>query len=96
MTGLRRLQQDFPEMGDIRALGLHIGIEFVRDPVGKEPLEAECAHIREEGLELGAIFGLGGARKNVLKVKPPLIVTKEEADEILGILEQAMRRVLRR
>ena len=93
--GLRRLQADYPEMGDIRALGLHIGIEFVRDPETKEPAEAECIRIREEGLNQGAIFGLGGVRKNVLKVKPPLILTQDEADEILGIIETAMRRVLR-
>jgi 4-aminobutyrate aminotransferase-like enzyme len=93
--GLRRMQQEYPEMGDIRALGLHIGIEFVRDPKTKEPLEAETIQIRAEGLKLGAIFGLGGVRKNVLKVKPPLILTTDEADEILGIVEGAMRRVLR-
>jgi len=93
--GLHRLQQDYPEMGDIRVMGLHIGIEFVRDPITKEPIEAECIQIRKEGLKLGAIFGLGGARKNVLKVKPPLILTHDEADEVLGILEQAMRKVLR-
>ncbi len=94
--GLRRLQQDFPEMGDIRVLGLHIGIEFVRDPQTKEPAEEETITIRREGLSLGAIFGLGGVRKNVLKVKPPLILKPAEADEILGILEQAMIRVFRR
>jgi 4-aminobutyrate aminotransferase-like enzyme len=93
--GLRVLQEEFPEMGDIRAVGLHIGVEYVRDPGTKEPAVEECLQIRREGLRLGAIFGLGGVRRNVLKVKPPLIVTWGEADEILEILRQAMHKVLR-
>ncbi len=92
---LRELQKRFPEMGDIRALGLHIGIEYVQDPITKEPAVENCLNIRREGLKLGAIFGLGGVRKNVLKVKPPLILTRDEADEILNILSQAMHNVLR-
>jgi 4-aminobutyrate aminotransferase-like enzyme len=93
--GLRVLQEEFPEMGDIRAVGLHIGVEYVRDPGTKEPAVEECLQIRREGLKLGAIFGLGGVRKNVLKVKPPLIVTRGEADEILDILKRAMHVILR-
>ncbi len=76
-------------------MGLHIGIEYVYDPETKEPAVEECLRIRQEGLKLGAIFGLGGVRKNVLKVKPPLILTQEEADEVLDILQRAMQKVLR-
>ncbi|MFW6116490.1 MAG: aspartate aminotransferase family protein [bacterium] len=93
--GLRELQEEFPEMGDIRAVGLHIGIEYVEDPETKEPAVEKCIAIREEALRLGAIFGLGGAHQNVLKIKPPLIMTREEADEALDILRQAMQEVLR-
>ncbi|MEJ2554785.1 MAG: aminotransferase class III-fold pyridoxal phosphate-dependent enzyme [Anaerolineae bacterium] len=93
--GLRELQSDFPEMGDIRAAGLHIGIEFVATTTTKEPLTEECIEIRNKGMQLGAIFGLGGARRNVLKVKPPLIISQAEVHEILDILRQAMQLVLR-
>jgi 4-aminobutyrate aminotransferase-like enzyme len=51
--------------------------------------------VRDEGMKLGAIFGLGGAHRNVLKIKPPLIINQAEADQVLDILRQAMRRVLR-
>jgi 4-aminobutyrate aminotransferase-like enzyme len=94
-NGLRQMQADFPEMGDIRAVGLHIGVEFVSDPVRKESAPQMSAAIREEGIKLGAIFGLGGARPNVLKVKPPLIINRQEADEVLDILNRAMTKVLR-
>jgi 4-aminobutyrate aminotransferase-like enzyme len=82
-------------MGDIRQAGLHIGIEFVRDPRTKEPTVDKCIQVRDEGMKLGAIFGLGGARRNVLKIKPPLIVNQGEADQVLGILERALQKVLR-
>jgi len=93
--GLRELQEEFPEMGDIRAVGLHIGIEYVEDPETKEPAVEKCIRIRDEGLKLGVLFGLGGAHSNVLKVKPALILTREEADEILDLLRRAMQAVLR-
>ncbi|MCL6432487.1 MAG: aspartate aminotransferase family protein, partial [Anaerolineae bacterium] len=80
--GLRKLKQDYPEIGDIRAVGLHIGVEFV-NPVTGEPAVERCLAVREEGMRQGAIFGLAGARRNVLKIKPPLIVSQSEADEIL-------------
>ena len=92
--GLCELQGEFPEMGDIRAVGLHIGVEYV-DLKTKVPAVDECLRVRGEAMKLGAIFGLAGVRKNVLKVKPPLIVRREEADEILDILSRAMKKVLR-
>jgi 4-aminobutyrate aminotransferase-like enzyme len=91
---LRAMQGEFPEMGDIRAVGLHIGIEFVK-PDTKEPAIEACSSVRSKGLELGALFGLGGARRNVLKIKPPLIIGRTEADEVLGILQRAMQMSLR-
>jgi len=93
-AGLAELGRDFPEMGDIRVAGLHVGIEFVRDPASKEPLNAETKAIRNEGMNRGVIFGLGGANANVLKIKPPLIINEAEADEVLSILREAMTRVL--
>ncbi len=93
--GLQALQAEFPEMGDIRVAGLHIGIEFVDDPVSKTPLDAETKAIRSEGMRHGVIFGLGGAHSNVLKIKPPLIISHAECDEVLEKLRMAMMRVLR-
>jgi 4-aminobutyrate aminotransferase-like enzyme len=89
------MKDEYPEIGDVRAVGLHVGVEFVSDPESKTPLYDETVQIRSEGMERGAIFGLGGVRKNVLKIKPPFIITKNEADEVLDILKQVMQAVLR-
>ena len=95
-SGLETLQKEFPEIGDIRQAGLHVGVEFVRDPESKEPLHEQGRAIRAEGMKVGVIFGLGGVRPNVLKIKPPLIITETECDEVLDKLRIAMTRVLRR
>ncbi len=94
-SALEEMKEEFPEIGDVRAVGLHIGVEFVADPKSKEPIPEQTVRIREEALKRGAIFGLGGVRKNVLKIKPPLIITQGEADEVLDILRQCMQAVLR-
>lgn len=94
---LRELQTRFEEIGDIRQVGLHIGVEMVEDPISKTPLSLEkSAEIRSAGMENGIILGTGGYRKNLLKIKPPLIVKKEEADEIMNCFEAALRQTLRK
>ena len=94
--GIERLKEDYPEIGDIRQIGLHIGIEFIRNPKTKEPLVDETISIRKEGFNNGIIFGLSSVRKNVLKIKPPLIVNQNEADEILALLKKCLKKVLRK
>ncbi len=95
-NGLQGIQKTFPEIGDIRQAGLHIGVELVRDPDGKEPLLEQGKAVRDEGIKIGAIFGLGGPRPNVLKIKPPLIVNQPECDEILDKFQKALTKVLRK
>ncbi len=94
-TELLGLQARFPEIGDIRQVGLHIGVELVADPASKRPLEAETVAVRKEAMQRGVIFGLGGVRRNVLKIKPPLIVTRAEATEAMEVLVEALEAVLR-
>ena len=93
---LTGLQKDYPEIGDIRQVGLHIGIELVADPQTKRPLDRPTRQIRDVAMRRGAIFGLAGVRKNLLKIKPPLIIQQDEADEVLAILGETLREVLRK
>jgi len=92
---LNRLKKDFPRIGDVRVLGFHIGIELVKDSDTREADYAGCSAVREKGFDNGIIFGVGGSGlgKNVLKIKPPLITTKEQADEILEKFETTLRQV---
>ena len=95
-SGLKEMMKEFPEIGEVRQAGLHIGVEFVKDPVSKEPLIEETISIRKEGFKNGIIFGLGGVRKNVLKIKPPLIIKQDECDEILDKFRVSIKSVLRK
>ena len=51
--------------------------------------------VRKAGTANGIIFGLGGVRRNVLKIKPPLIINREECDEVLEKFRRSVRQVLR-
>ena len=93
--GLQEIQKEYPELGDIRQAGLHIGIELVKDPETKEPIDEKSVAIRTEAIKLGLILGTAGPHKNILKVKPPLIVNQSECDEILDKLKRAMKMILR-
>jgi 4-aminobutyrate aminotransferase-like enzyme len=89
-TELGKMQEEFPEMGDVRQAGLHIGIELVRDPDSREPATELLARVRKAGFENGIIFGVGGMAKNVLKIKPSLIITREEASEVLDRFRKSL------
>lgn len=93
---LQELQQNYEEIGDIRQLGLHIGVEMIENTVTKLPISIEKATaLRSVALEKGIILGTGGYRKHLLKIKPPLTITKEEADEAMEIFAAALKQVLR-
>ena len=94
-AGLEKIQRDFPEIGDIRQAGLHIGVELVLDPVTRKPADKEGPEVRDAAMRNGLILGMAGPRKNILKVKPPLIVSREECDEILEKFRAAMKTVFR-
>jgi 4-aminobutyrate aminotransferase-like enzyme len=94
--GLESLQKEYPQMGDIRQAGLHLGVELVKDPATREPAPELFAAVRAEGLQRGVIFGVGGMAKNVLKIKPPLIINREEADTVLELLRDSLKAALAR
>ena len=75
-------------VGDVRGRGLMIGIDFVKDKKTKEPANAERDRIVELSFERGILFL--GAGPSTIRIAPPLIVTKEEADVALDALEEAV------
>ncbi|MCX7019153.1 MAG: aspartate aminotransferase family protein [bacterium] len=89
------MRDEFPEVAETRQAGLHIGVEFARPDAALTPMPAECVAIRDAAIKRGCIFGLGGVRKQVLKIKPPLITTQNEADTILSIFHDCAAEILR-
>lgn len=82
---LLEMQKKSDHIGDVRAIGFHIGIEFVKNKQTREPDYEGCSKMRDDGFNKGIIFGVGGTGegKAVLKIKPPLITTIKQGDEIL-------------
>ncbi len=93
--GLARIQRDFPVMGDVRQAGLHIGVELVADPQTREPAPELVTALRKRGMENGILFGVGAVKKNVVKIKPPLIISKAEADTVLERFRRSLEEALR-
>ena len=89
-AGLRELQRRHPVIGDVRGMGLMLGVELVKDRETKAPATEETQAVWERLRELGVMVGKGGLFGNVLRIKPPLCITEEDVDFALGAMEEAL------
>ena len=74
-------------IGTVHGAGLYLGVEFVRDRATLEPATAETAAICDRLLELGVIMQPTGDFQNVLKIKPPLVITRHSVDVFVDALD---------
>jgi alanine-glyoxylate transaminase / (R)-3-amino-2-methylpropionate-pyruvate transaminase len=89
-AGLQALASSHRLIGDVRGIGLMLGVELVRDRATWEPATAETAAVLEAARGMGVLLGKGGLAGNVLRIKPPLCITKEDADFALAVLDRAL------
>ncbi|MGV8937235.1 MAG: aminotransferase [Allorhizobium sp.] len=87
---LEALGQDFQLIGAVHGMGLYLGLEFVRDSQTLEPATEETAAICDRLLDLGVIMQPTGDHLNVLKIKPPLCLTRESADFFVDMLRKVL------
>lgn len=87
---LETLRQTCPFIGDIRGLGLMIGIEFVKDVSTKEPDAEFTKRFRRNCFENGLLFEIGGHFDNVLRIVPPLIITQKMIDSTVKTMEKCL------
>lgn len=92
MKKLRDLQRQNPLIGEVRGLGLMIGVELVRDEK-LTPANTEAEAVRDTLLREGVLVGVGGVYGNVLRFQPPLIITKEQIDHALDAFAAALTEV---
>ena len=90
---LRTLQERFPIIGEVRGMGLMIGIELVGDD-GITPAANKAEAVREFCLNQGVLVGVGGVYGNVVRIQPPLVITRTQIDSALDVLERALSDVL--
>ena len=99
----REMQQTYPVLGDVRGPGLFIGLELVEDRESKEPAFERAVAFVETGKELGVIFDVDlpdivafqPARRNVIKIKPPLTITDEQAEKVAEVVRICLDQVSR-
>ena len=89
-TGLTALMEKHPIIGDVRGLGLFVGIELVRDHETLEPADSEATYIVERMKDHGILLSIDGPLHNVLKLKPPLVFDAQNADELIATLDMVL------
>jgi len=89
-AGLVALQQRHPFIGDVRGTGLLLGIELVEDPQSRRPAPGRAREVTEAMRDHGILLGTTGPAGNVLKIRPPLVVTHEQADLLLNALGEVL------
>jgi len=80
-------------IGDVRGEGLIVGLELVKDRTTKEPATAEAAKVCYRAWENGLILGYVGRSSNVVEITPPLVITEEEAEQGIQILDRTISEV---
>jgi len=87
---LQELQSRHRLVGDVRGLGLILGIELVKDPKSKEPARAETAKVVYRLWQLGVLTTYVGLYSNVIELTPPLIIDREALDEAVDKIDRAL------
>jgi alanine-glyoxylate transaminase/(R)-3-amino-2-methylpropionate-pyruvate transaminase len=89
-AGLTRLAKSHQLIGDIRGMGLMLGVELVRDRGTKEPAKQETLDLLEAAREMSVLLGKGGLYGNVLRLKPPMCITEADVDYAIDVLDRAL------
>ncbi|HTZ98251.1 MAG TPA: aspartate aminotransferase family protein [Terriglobales bacterium] len=92
MNRLRDLQKQNPIVGDVRGLGLMIGVELIKDEK-LTPAGAEAEAIREALFKAGVLVGVGGVYGNVIRFQPPLVITGQQIDRALQAFAAALQEI---
>jgi 4-aminobutyrate aminotransferase-like enzyme len=90
LSGLNKLKSKYSIFGDVRGLGLFIGVELVLNRETLEPAPEQATCIIEAMKEQGILISIDGPLHNVLKIKPPLVFTKANADQVVNVLDRIL------
>jgi 4-aminobutyrate aminotransferase len=93
MAQLREMASEHDLIGDVRGLGLMIGVELVTDRAKKTPAKQQAGAIRAFSREAGVLIGVGGQEGNVLRIQPPLTISESELERALDVIGQGLTKV---
>ena len=87
LRGLGELAARHPLAGDVRGRGLFLGLEVVRDRETKEPFPEACTYIVNRAREMSVLLSVDGPDHNVLKFKPPMVFSEDDAAWLVETLD---------
>ncbi|HYL45636.1 MAG TPA: aspartate aminotransferase family protein [Candidatus Limnocylindrales bacterium] len=90
---LEELQQKYLLIGDVRGMGLMQALELVKDRQTKEPAPQETVQVMEAARNNGLLVGKGGLYGNVLRLSPPMNISKADVDEGIRMLDKSFSEV---
>jgi 4-aminobutyrate aminotransferase/(S)-3-amino-2-methylpropionate transaminase len=93
MSRLLEIKENSPYVGDVRGMGLVMGVELVKDKQTREPAPDLTRQLIDVAAENGLLIGSVGTFGNVIRVAPPLVISEAEAHESLDIFERALSRL---
>ncbi|MFC4766208.1 4-aminobutyrate--2-oxoglutarate transaminase [Effusibacillus consociatus] len=94
LSRFRQMQQKYAVIGDVRGLGAMCALEVVKDPITKEPDKDLTGRIIQECNRRGVIVMGAGLYGNVIRILSPLVITDEQLEEGLGVIESVFADVL--
>ena len=89
-SGLRKLQEKYELIGEVRDRGLFFGLELVTDRQTKEPAGTEAKRLVNAMRDRGVLISKIGRFDNILKIRPPLVFNREHGDFLLATLDDAL------
>ncbi|MCI0447396.1 aminotransferase class III-fold pyridoxal phosphate-dependent enzyme, partial [bacterium] len=90
LNEIRELQKEFTVIGDVRGSGLFLGVELVRDRNTLEPATEEASFVCNRMRDLGVLIGTDGPYDNVLKIRPPMPFSKDDAKFLITTLKKIL------
>lgn len=86
----RELQQRHALIGDVRGVGLFVGIELVTDRAARTPATAEAQHVLSRMKDERILLSSDGPDRNVIKLKPPMVFSMQNVDTVVNVLDQVL------
>ncbi|RKX80507.1 MAG: aspartate aminotransferase family protein, partial [Spirochaetes bacterium] len=96
LKGLKEIQAEFPDIGDVRGLGLMAATEFVKNDESKSGYEPDpdiVNAVKSEAVKQKLLLLSCGTYGNVIRWIPPLIVTEKQINEALSIFRDVLKKI---
>jgi 4-aminobutyrate aminotransferase-like enzyme len=90
LEGMQGLLEKYPLIGDVRGLGLYAGIELVSDRETLKPATEHADYIINRLRDHGILISTDGPMDNILKLKPPIVFSEKNADEVVAVLDKVL------